>query len=323
MFLSVIIPTRNRATLLERGLEALCGQTLSPQEFEVIVVDNGSTDGTAQVCAAYAERLDGFHYLHEAEPGLHAGRHAGLKAARGEILVYADDDSRAFPGWLESIREAFDDPSVALVGGRNLPEFEESPPDWVEWLWEPRDGRRQCEVFSILDYGERPMEIRPESVWGCNFSIRRDVLLEVGGFHPDGMPADLLARRGDGETAVSREIVRRGYRSLYHPGASVFHWVSAERMTYAYVHRRGFLSGISHSYAVIRARGGLRTADRVMMAGQHVARVIWHGLHSTRPERAKYYLARDRGFSAGVRFHRRAVRHDPELLQWVLKEDYL
>lgn len=129
---TVIVPTRNRAQLLSTALESLVGQTLKG-EFEVIVLDNGSTDDTKEVCDGYIDRLPHFQYLFVARPGLHEGRHAGLRAAKAPLLTFADDDIRAFPCWLEGIVKAFEQSQVGLVGGKNLPLWESPPP---HWLWE-------------------------------------------------------------------------------------------------------------------------------------------------------------------------------------------
>jgi glycosyltransferase involved in cell wall biosynthesis len=199
MLLSVILPTRDRARLLEQALRALAEQTLPPQRFEVLVVDNGSTDDTRTV----AEVTPGVRYVFEPKPGLHAGRHRGLKEATGDILVYADDDTRAMPGWLAAIAENFTDAAVALVGGNNYPDFLAPPPDWLARLWrEPYLGGHAISLLSVLELPEGRREISPLQVWGCNFAIRRQVLLDAGGFHPDAMPPELIRFRGDGETHV-------------------------------------------------------------------------------------------------------------------------
>ena len=100
--LSVVLPTRNRSALLARTLESLQGQTLDAAEFEVIVVDNGSTDDTRAVVERIASSQPNVRYAHEAEPGLHNARHAGIEAARSELLLFGDDDIRAFPTWVEA-----------------------------------------------------------------------------------------------------------------------------------------------------------------------------------------------------------------------------
>ncbi|MCW1309091.1 MAG: glycosyltransferase family 2 protein [Candidatus Bathyarchaeia archaeon] len=255
MFLSVIIPTRNRAKYLAGALASITGQTYPQELFEVIVVDNGSTDNTKEVCESFNDRIKNLRYFYEPTPGLHVGRHLGMRQAKAEILVYADDDIEAFPTWLEAIAESFQNPEVVLVGGKNLPKWEAEPPDWILKMWEKdKNGNRILEYLSIIDLGDEKKFINPFYVFGCNFSIKKKILQEFGGFHPDGMPEDLLRYRGDGETYVCRSIYERGYISLYNPRASIFHVISKNRLNDKYFYRRAFREGISYSFSFIRKR---------------------------------------------------------------------
>ena len=133
--LSVIIPTRNRSSLLKRALISIINQSFSPERFEVIVVDNGSNDNTKTICNKFSKKIDNFRYEFVSQPGLHVGRHVGLRKAKSDVLVFADDDIKAFPTWLEGIIESFKDLEVALVGGKNLPLYESEPLEWVQALW--------------------------------------------------------------------------------------------------------------------------------------------------------------------------------------------
>ena len=133
--LSVIIPTMNRANVLERALQSIVKQSLSNQAYEVIVVDNGSTDDTKAIVNNFDEHIENLVYIYDENPGLHVGRHRGLLAAKADILVYADDDIEALPTWLEGILESFENQSVVLVGGKNIPNFESTPPDWILEMW--------------------------------------------------------------------------------------------------------------------------------------------------------------------------------------------
>lgn len=320
--LSVIIPTRNRARLLGRALLSLADQTLRAHEFEVIVVDNGSTDDTRQVCTDVGQRLPNLRYLYEEKPGLHVGRHAGLKAAAGDILVYGDDDIRAFPTWLEAVAEGFSDAEVGLLGGKALPDFESPPPDWLEQLWRTTPWGKILPQYSVLDFLDDVQSIDAIYVWGCNFCIRKSLLEAVGGFHPDGMPLELIRYRGDGETAVSIAVKRSGYKTLYHPRASVHHFVSKQRMTHDYLRRRAYAQGISDSYTRIRAAGAVPPLGRLRagLAGLK-GRIKAGGQDWLRGERLAEIQAR--AYWSGYLFHHREVAGDPDLLAWVLKETYL
>jgi glycosyltransferase involved in cell wall biosynthesis len=322
MLLSVILPTRDRARLLEQALRALAEQTLPPQRFEVLVVDNGSTDDTRTV----AEVTPGVRYVFEPKPGLHAGRHRGLKEATGDILVYADDDTRAMPGWLAAIAENFTDAAVALVGGNNYPDFLAPPPDWLARLWrEPYLGGHAISLLSVLELPEGRREISPLQVWGCNFAIRRQVLLDAGGFHPDAMPPELIRFRGDGETHVSQAIAARGLRCMFDSRASVRHAVPQDRMTFDYFRRRAYLQGISYSYSRLRAGESPETPPRTRARAQATAEELWLRLRQAGPHARPLRELREaiaEGRREGIAFHHRAYREDPEVRRWVHQADY-
>lgn len=339
--LSVIIPTRNRAAFLKDALSSLAAQTVPADRFEVVVVDNGSDDGTKELCESFPGRIRNFGYVYDDRPGLHVGRHAGLKAAKGGILVFADDDIEAFPTWLEGISESFRDETVALAGGKILPKYEAEPPDWVEGMWtHDRSGTRYLLHLSLLDSGDEKKYIDPEYVFGCNFSIRKPVLLEAGGFHPDAMPPERIRYRGDGESHVSRHVARKGYRALYHPKASVYHKVPSGRLTEEYFRRRAYCQGISDSYTRIRderlggaeaprVREGIpryrellreMTREAVGAAGRKMGRIL-RGNATGRFADVQRRI--EESYREGWRFHRDETARDPELLEWVLKESYL
>ena len=234
--LSVVIPTLNRANNLRTALNSITKQTLSQSEFEVIVINNGSTDETETVVKSFSSKIKNLQYLYTVESGLHVGRHLGLKMSNSQILVYADDDIEAFPGWLAAIKKTFKDEKVCLVGGKNLPKFEVDPPPWLKEVWSQKGKYGKAfSYLSISDLGNKVKEIDPYYIWGCNFSVRKSVLLESKGFHPDGMPSKLTKYRGDGESYVARFVLSKGYKSVYNPQASIFHLISKEKMTIDYL----------------------------------------------------------------------------------------
>lgn len=319
MDLSVIIPTRDRADSLRRTLESLCSQSLSHHHFETLVIDNGSSDHTPAVCHSFRPRLPHFLLLRDPSPGLHVGRHLGALRAQAPLLVFADDDIVASPLWLESILRAFADPQIALVGGKCLPLFAAPVPDWIQRLWLPQpNGQRLCGYLSLLDLGDLPRPISPHLVFGCNFSIRKSLLLEAGGFHPDAMPQHLIRFRGDGETHLSDFLAQRRLPAFYHPGASVQHLVPAQRLTLSYFRQRAFNQGISNSFAQLRLRAA---PDRPLTRASHLLRLAARLLPLLRAPGplAQLALASHRGYS----FHQRQFRLDPALREWVSRPNYL
>lgn len=327
---SVIVPTRNRASVLRDCLVSLTRQTLPVEDFEVIVVDNGSSDDTAAVARSF-DGLLRLRLLHEAEPGLHVGRHAGAKAARSDVLMFCDDDIEALPGWVGAVVRRFgEDPGVALVGGNDLPSWQGDVPGWLDLWWrQPVARGRALGYLSVLDFGDGVFDIEPTWVWGCNFNLRRAAFEAARGFHPDGVPRDRLAWRGDGETYVSHTVRARGWRTVFDSAASVHHRVDASRMTSAYFAQRAYAQGISDSYSAIRRHGGLRADWRAPLrplAGawrdrKRLAAAAAEDVAAVEEWRQVLAAAR-RAYAEGVAFHREAVRRDPALMAWVLKEDY-
>jgi len=332
--ISVIIPTLNRDKCLNAALASLVAQAFPVDQFEVLVVDNGSTDTTQAVTEQFIAQFPKYHiqYLYEPEPGLLSGRHRGALAATGEILVFIDDDIEAHDHWLQGIEDAFHDPTVHLVGGRNLPNYESEPPEWLEWFWYNHPEGKFCAHLSLLDFGDVVKEIDPNFIWGLNFAIRKQTLLDLGGFHPDCVPSHLQHTQGDGETGLTQKVIQRGYRALYHPQALVFHQVSRDRMTHRYFEQRSFYQGVADSYGSARKSG----SNRIKWAVKERVKAIKNFLKDWQvnvgwwlatqkncsQEQHRLKVRCKKAYLKGYQFHQQAVWQNPVLLSWVLKPDY-
>jgi len=335
--LSVIIPTRNRMSSLDRTLKSIISQTLDSSLFEVIVVDNGSTDQTKELSNVYASKFKNFKYVYEDKAGLHHGRHAGMRAASGAILTYADDDIEAFPTWLEAILNSFKNPQVDLVGGKNIPLFESSPPQWLLEMWNFRQPEgKYLGYLSILDFGDETKFIEPYFVWGCNFSVRKETLLAAKGFHPDGMPQDQLILRGDGESYISKFVEESGKKAHYNPAASVKHIIPASRITVDYFQRRAYAQGISDSYTDIRYANEKHKSNP--KSGYNFLPGMIKGIYrkitfaqlrddilKVQEELYKSDVRRtlEKSHYQGYHLHQREVRFNPKFMEWIMKPDYL
>jgi len=322
--LSVIIPTRNRAYLLAPALESLTIQSLSVDKFEVLVIDNGSTDKTAQVSQHYGLRLTNLRYFFVPEPGLHVGRHKGMLEAQGDILVFADDDIEAFPSWLASIQESFASPDVAMVGGNNFPMFLDAPPAWLLAMWQTADlaGIKSISALSVIEFPDTQREISPFQIWGCNFAIRKQVLFAANGFHPDGMPKELIRFRGDGETHVSQYVAQSGMKCVFNAGASVHHKVTPERMSFAYFRQRGFNQGVSDSYTALRSAG--KSFPAIASLLRRIARRVRLKVSELRrPRDVRYALSQmNQGYAEGYKYHQNAYLSDAVVREWVHQHKY-
>jgi glycosyltransferase involved in cell wall biosynthesis len=324
--LSIVIPTLDRAEYLARLLDSIGRQTVSEDRFEVIVVDNGSVDETREVVTSYENKIRNITYVYEATPGLHECRHAGYSVSKADIVVYADDDIEAFPTWLEGIEESFADRSVVAVGGKCLPRFDASPPEWLLQMWDEKtrgSGGNVLSYLSIIDLGERKRMIRADYIFGCNMSLRKSVILEAGGFHPDSMPSSLMRFRGDGETHVMNYINKKGYAALYNPKASVYHAVPASRMTREYFCQRAFRQGLSDSYTSTRAHllgEGPSLGNRILTKTRRLAGLTIKSIRKT--SNNELTKAIERGYSEGYKYHKAEVAKDAELRDWVKRKTY-
>lgn len=337
--LSVIIPTRNRCEYLKDVLESLGKQTLEISVFEVVVVDNGSTDDTLSVVKDFRDKLPNLVYVYEEKPGLHEGRHAGYRIANSDILVYADDDIIAFPTWLEGILESFEDDSVVLVGGKNLPKYEATPPFWILEKWYELCPFGHClPQLSLIDFGDEVQDIPAGYVYGCNFAIRRWVIEKAGGFLPDGMPWEKVEYRGTGETYISSFIHRNYLRTLYNPKASVWHRVPKSRLTVDYFKKWYFSIGIGMSYADLRNQqieilntSNIPIKKRVRhLLRRALGEKITKALIALKPKKKvdwSQYTDLDRQFEQsrviGYSYHQNRYRESVELREWVHKKKYL
>lgn len=330
--ISIIIPTLNRQEDLKNCLISLVRQDFASNQYEILVVDNGSTDSTKEITEE-AIALFPRHrisYIYEPEPGLLSGRHRGASETQGDILIFIDDDIEADKNWLASIHTSFQDDSVQLVGGRNLPKYETNPPEWLDWFWIDHPYGKICGELSLLDFGEDIKEIDANYVWGLNFSIRRQAILKLGGFHPDCIPQRLQHFQGDGETGLTIKANKLGYKAVYQPKALVWHQVTIQRMTYQYFERRYFYQGVCDSYTEIRQQGYLPRQSTIAQLKQVIKYPLkqiknqMFSLFSPTEKRNQQALRSQLGqsYQLGHEFHRKSVIKNPELLEWITKPDY-
>lgn len=240
--ISVVVCTHNRAAYLPKALRSLTGQTLPGSRFEVVLVDNRSTDGTREIAAAFAgEGKIDLRYLHEPALGLSYARNAGWRAARGEIVAYLDDDAVASPGWLAAILEVFAtvEPRPGCVGGPVAPLWEAPRPPWL--------ADEILTSLTAIDWSATPHplpDLRREWLVGANIAFPREVLEAVGGF------ADGLDRAGrnllsSGDVFLQKQIAARGLACWYHPAVAVGHHVPGERLRQPWFVRRYYWQGVS------------------------------------------------------------------------------
>ena len=335
---SIIIPTCNRADQLFRCIKSLVSIDMAFDEYEIIVIDNGSKDNTKEVVDKFKKEFTkhNIRYFYDDIPGLLTGRHRGAKEAKSELLVFVDDDIHADKGWLAAIVDTFNRfPDVHLVGGKCLPKYEKEPPVWIDYFWHslPNGGKMLPEL-SLCDFGDTEKEISPNDVWGLNYSIRKKTFNELGGFNPDTVPIISQPFQGDGESGLSNKVITKKYKALYQPKAFVHHEVPSERMTLGYFDKRYFFQGICNSYTEIRRNNGFSSPVSYANINRKIKNILGpiyrlvfqKQQESILPEsnfEKEMLLVRFRAMEkAGYNFHQEMARKNPVVMEWVLKENY-
>ena len=243
---TVIIATYNRADMLPEALDSVLAQEACGVRYEVIVVDNNSPDQTRAVVESFIARgHTNLRYLFEGKQGVAYARNTALAHARAPVIAFTDDDVRAAPDWIASIKRALDDhPEVDCVGGRVLPRWPGAPPKWLTpEHWSP---------LAITDYGDKPFYTHAgyqRCLVTANLAFRREVFERIGLFSPECQ----RVKNGIGSTEdheLQIRMWRAGRQGMYDPSLAVTADVQPERMVKAY-HRR-WHTGHGRFYAVMR-----------------------------------------------------------------------
>jgi len=334
---AVVIPTNRPARDVVPTLRD-CAQALADGRGELVVVDNAPQRPVvdAQLLEQHVAAIPNARLIKDAIPGLLTGRMRGVLESSADVIVYLDDDVALDAQWPQAVAENFADRSVCLVGGPSAPDWGDAVPAWLHGFIRQRGERvAECSWLSLLDLGDERMLINPNYVWGLNFAIRRSVLDECGGFHPDCMPDDLQHFQGDGETGLTMKIAATGRKAVYDPRMKVWHRVGAKRMTPEYFYRRAFYQGVCDSFMQLRkspAGDGVsataETARRRLRRFRDSVREIVDSLAALPRGRGQGpgYRTVKRGtdwaYTAGQEFHRAAFTSCAAVRQWVLKPEY-
>lgn len=240
---SVIIATYNRADTLARTLERYFAQeaaNLVPHEL--VVVNNNSTDHTAEVIADFADEYS-LVPVFEEKQGLSHARNAGIAAASGDVLVFLDDDVLVDKHWLIHLARCFQQTDADAVGGRSFLMIEGDIPPWF--------GPDFRTLLSEVQLGYQRRDAGDgRRLFGLNFAVKREALERVGGFDAG------LGRKGGGllageERLLLRRIHDSGGKLMYEPRAVVGHLIGPDRLQWRYFVKLAY--GIGSSRAQIDA----------------------------------------------------------------------
>ncbi len=291
--ISLIIPTHNRADQLVRALESVVRQDLPPEEWECVVIDNGSTDSTADRFAAFAAAHPGcrLRRLFEPLPGVSHARNRGLREAAAPIVACIDDDEWIEPGFLRAYAELFEQrPDVTVAGGRIAAEYPDGRPEWLSEYPERA-------IANQMDFAPA---VRPFPAGrlpgGGNMCFRRSLFADgrfrfdpdlgrVGGSTIGGEENDLFER-----------LRAAGHTLWYQPGAVMHHVIPARKLTDDYFRRLCRNIGISQQ---------VRTRKQQRCGRARLAEVLKWGATlllclTLRPAQARRLLLMRREISRGL-----------------------
>lgn len=246
MNITVILCTYNRCGMLPKALNCIAVSTL-PQsvKWEVLVVDNNSNDQTREIVEGYCNRYPGrFRYLFETQPGLSNARNAGIREAKGDIIVFMDDDVTVEPTWVQNLTANMHNGEWVGVGGRVIPEWDCTPPQWLSL-----DQWYALGPLPNFYFGPDACELT-EPPFGANMAYRKEMFEKYGGFRTDlgRRPGTLMSNE---DTEFGARLLAAGEKLRYESSAVVYHPVQKDRTDKKY-----FLSWWFHKgQATIRQFG--------------------------------------------------------------------
>ena len=279
-FVSVVVPTSNRAELLTRCVESLRRQDYPAGSFELIVVDNGSTDHTPLLLHALGElpRLPEIRSLRLARRDANSARNAGVDAARGDPICIVDDDVLAPPGWLAAlVAGALRHPDAGCLGGP------------IRILTGNRSSRCAQHPTAGMTFDEGAHEKVVGEIWGGNMAVRRSALAAVGPFR-EGLPRQQ-------EWEWEQRLLECGGHMVYVPDAWLWH-VGARSRTLTEAFMRGYMIG------------GRRTSTPPARAARYVAGAVAHAARA-RCRQGLVEGARHTGLLLGIVAARLRERRKP------------
>lgn len=247
---TVLICTFDRADLLSATLESLARTVAPDLRWDVLVVDNNSSDDTRAVVERCAARYPvALRYVFEPNPGKSFALNTGIAATTADIIAFTDDDVRVSPEWLTRLVAGLERHRCEYVGGRVTPLWQCEPPRWL-----PRVNGQLWGVIALVDYGPHPIEFVRRVPLGVNMAVRREAFQRTGGFNTSiGRKAGTLLGQEQREWCV--RATAAGLVGYYLPDAVIEHVIPADRLTKRYFRRWFYWRGIAR--AILYAQSGL------------------------------------------------------------------
>ncbi|HVB34901.1 MAG TPA: glycosyltransferase [Patescibacteria group bacterium] len=273
MKITVLIATRDRSASLRSTLESLfCDRNRTAGDWEAVVVDNGSSDDTPEVCASFRDRFPGqFRFYTENRQGKSNALNLGISIARGEVLALTDDDVICAPDYIASIHTVFERYAVDAAQGRVFADCTTGLPEWM--------SEELHSIMGISDCGDEVRIPFKRSLFGTNLAVFTETARAIGGFAPELGAGSTVGFSED--TEFSLRLRHAGYRIIYAPQIVVHHHLSRHRLTRPCFYKRYFRDGRSRAYfAPYEAplwRFGLYVVKNLILSEPKAAWYRWKG----------------------------------------------
>lgn len=233
MILSIIICSYNRASYISDALTSLYRQTAGLNEFEVIIVDNNSTDNTKEIFAEWRQsNANGlFTFINETKQGASFARNTGAAIAKGQWVCFMDDDAVATPNYVENILKHIQNkPDGVGFGGRIIPKYIPSEPKWMSYYVSSLVGNfNYAPIACAFENGKYPLE--------SNMIVKKSVYDKIGGFNVN-LPGVVGTLRIGGEgKELFYKILTLGHIIYYDPTICIHHVVEVKKLTSEYMYR--------------------------------------------------------------------------------------
>ena len=238
---SVIVCTFNRVKYLPICLEKLANQTVSSSKYEIIIIDNNSTDESGAACELFIDmhKTLNVHYFLELKQGHTYSRNRGIAESKGEILAFIDDDAFVEVNYIENINKAFSNLEIVALGGKITPHYESgNPPVWMSKYLLP--------LVAALDMGEHKQYFRKGKFpIGANMAFRKNVFQNFGWFNIELGRRGSKGLEGGDEKDIFLKLHKSGAKILYDPNIKVTHIIPESRLQLAYI--KGLAIGVGSS----------------------------------------------------------------------------
>ncbi|HET7697249.1 MAG TPA: glycosyltransferase family 2 protein [Vicinamibacterales bacterium] len=240
--MDVLVPTHNRAALLERCVRSLIDADPSPYlDVHITVVCNACTDGSADIVRDLQAQFPGrISLVVERRQGKSKALNAGIASTSGDLVGMVDDDEQVDRRWLQVAGEAFRDPAVEFIGGPYIPVWGAPPPEWI-----PAEYMAALGAVDNGPHRRRFDRDFPGQLMGGNAIIRRSTLEQVGPYAEHLGPGAHARLFSCEDEDMYLRLIERGARGEYLPGLVIYHYIPAVRLSREYYRRWCFWRGVS------------------------------------------------------------------------------